>query len=184
MKQRTQMGTTDMTARTDLARARKSLADRPDLVRLVLDMTDTTEQPIITTPETALPVLRSLLLRPDVMRREKFAVIAVDRRQRLVDAAVLTTGTDAFTIVDPKQVLSWCLARPGTAAFIVGHNHPSGDATPSDADEQVTTRLHAAGKVVGVPLLDHIVLGGTGYVSMAERGKVPTGCWEPVMVSR
>ena len=75
---------------------------------------------------------------------------------------VLTPTTPATTAVGV-----------GAAAVILAHNHPSGDPTPSQQDREVTERVARAGRVLGVPLLDHLVIGRSTYVSMAARGDLP-----------
>lgn len=103
---------------------------------------------------------------------ERFAVLALDRRQRLIDSEVLTIGSDGFTIVDPKQVYRWALTRKRPVhTIIVGHNHPSGDSTPSQPDIDVTRRLLRAGEAIGIALLDHVIIGDKPR-SMREYGDV------------
>jgi DNA repair protein RadC len=109
--------------------------------------------------------------------REHFAVLALDRRRRVIASTVLTVGNDGFCIVDPRQVYSWALrqGKMGAHAIIVAHNHPSGATRPSRQDIDVTETLAQAGRMLGVPLLDHLVIGGTGYTSLAEEGYISPG---------
>lgn len=102
---------------------------------------------------------------------ERFAVIALDRRGKVVDKTVLTVGTVGFTVVDPAKVLRWALTRrrPCTA-LLVAHNHPSGEALPSQDDRAVTRRLADACTAVGLELLDHLVCTATEFYSFAEHG--------------
>jgi len=105
---------------------------------------------------------------------EHFAVAALDSRKRVIAAEVLTIGSAAHTVVDPRQVFRWALlqGKSGAAAIIIAHNHPSGDPTPSVSDRQVTRRVAAAGRTLGIELLDHIVVGSGGnYASLAEEGE-------------
>jgi len=73
--------------------------------------------------------------------------------------------------VHPREVFV-PLVRESAAAVIVAHNHPSGDPEPSTQDEELTDRLRRAGEVLGIPLLDHIVVGASTYVSLASRGRL------------
>ncbi len=92
----------------------------------------------------------------------------------------LCVGTARYTLVDPPQVLGPALAI-ASAAVLVAHNHPSGDPEPSEADLACTQRLARAASIVGVPLLDHLIIGNGRYVSLAERGLLTP--WEQSMVS-
>lgn len=114
------------------------------------------------------PALRGLV-------DEELHGLFLDRRRHLLAHRMLTRGSDAFTVVDPRQVYRVAL-RVGAAALILAHNHPSGDPTPSTQDREVTRRVAAAGRVLGIPLLDHLVVGDASWVSMAEEGSLPA--WE------
>jgi DNA repair protein RadC len=113
------------------------------------------------------------LLRPalDELDHEQLHALYLDRRGGVLDRRRLTQGNDGYTIVDPRQVLRPAV-QLGACALIVAHNHPSGDPTPSDGDRSCTWRLAAAAEVLGMRLLDHLVLGGGTYVSMAEQGEL------------
>lgn len=106
---------------------------------------------------------------------ERFAVAALDRRHRVVDIEVLTTGSDAFVVVDPKQILRWALTRERSVqSLLVAHNHPSGDPKPSQQDIEVTRRVSQACNAVGMTLLDHLVIGSTTrWTSLRSEGHVP-----------
>ena len=104
---------------------------------------------------------------------EELHGLFLDRRRRPVAQRVLTRGNDATTIVDPRQIYREGV-RVGAAAVILAHNHPSGDPTPSRQDVDVTRRVARAGELLGLPLLDHLVVGAGEFVSMAERGLMPT----------
>lgn len=129
----------------------------------------------VTSPGAARAVVLPLLAGLEV---ERLVVIALDRRRRVVDVEALTQGTDGFTIVDPKHVFRWALTRKRTvSAIILAHNHPSGDPTPSPQDRDVTERCARAGRMLGIPVIDHLVVTDTGYRSMAEDGTLPA--WAP-----
>jgi DNA repair protein RadC len=149
---------------TNAQKARRLLASRPDLVDRVLFLA---AEPgaVVTTPGDVLPTIRRHL---DGRDHEALVCIGLTRRHHIVGSAVLTTGSDALTVVDPRQVYRWALTRPRpVAAIILAHNHPSGDPTPSEQDYDVTERVARAGRVLGIGLLDHIVLGEAGrFVSI------------------
>jgi DNA repair protein RadC len=99
------------------------------------------------------------------LANEELHGLFLDRRHRVLARRRLTAGTDGFTVVDPRQVFKVAIAV-GAAAVVLGHNHPSGDPTPSAQDREVTRRVEAAGKVLGVPLVDHIVVAGPRYATI------------------
>ncbi|MBT3220831.1 MAG: DNA repair protein RadC [Proteobacteria bacterium] len=103
---------------------------------------------------------------------EELHGLFLDRRHHAFACRVLTHGSDSLTVVDPRQVYRLALSL-NAKALILAHNHPSGDATPSAQDVDVTRRVAEAGKVVGIPLLDHLVVGAGWFSSLAERGELP-----------
>jgi DNA repair protein RadC len=132
------------------------------------------ERPVSTAHDawTALgPPLQGL---PD----EELHALYLDRRRRPLARRRLTQGSDAFTVVDPRQVFRPAIGL-AASAVILAHNHPSGDPTPSPQDRDVTRRVAAAGKVLGIALLDHLVVGAIGYCSLAEEGALPPWHDEP-----
>jgi len=109
---------------------------------------------------------------------EELHALFLDRRRRPLARRMLTRGSDGFTVVDPRQVFREAIALRASAV-ILGHNHPSGDPTPSAQDRDVTRRVAAAGRILGVPLLDHLVVGGERFVSLAELGELTQWEGEP-----
>jgi DNA repair protein RadC len=101
--------------------------------------------------------------------REVFMVLCLDAQNRLIGADELFRGTLTQTSVYPREVVKFALAR-NAAAVIFAHNHPSGLAEPSHADELLTRSLKEALALVDVRVLDHFVVAGNGVVSFAERG--------------
>ena len=94
----------------------------------------------------------------------------------------LTHGSDAYTVVDPRQILRPAI-QLGSCAVIMAHNHPSGEVEPSRMDREVTRRVAAAARVVGVRLLDHLVVAGERYSSLAGLGELPTWAEDPMHVA-
>ncbi|MGH8062561.1 MAG: RadC family protein [Pseudoxanthomonas sp.] len=103
--------------------------------------------------------------------REVFVMLSLDTRHRFLDFVELFHGTIDGAEVHPREVVKRALGC-NSAAVIVAHNHPSGDAEPSAADRAVTARLKQALALVDIRLLDHFVVGGPNIVSLAERGWV------------
>lgn len=110
-----------------------------------------------------------LLSRLRHLEHERFCCLYLDNRHRVLKFDELFRGTIDGTSVYPREVVKEAL-RVNAAALIVAHNHPSGVAEPSGADERITQTLKAALDLVGVRLLDHVIVGGGNSVSLASRG--------------
>ena len=100
---------------------------------------------------------------------EVFAILFLDNRHRVIEFVPLFRGTIDGASVHPREVVKEALAR-NAAAVILAHNHPSGVAEPSQADELITIRLRDALALVDIRILDHLVVTGDQIVSFAERG--------------
>ena len=100
---------------------------------------------------------------------EQFGIVLLDTRHRVVRATVLAVGGLNSTSVQPREVFREA-AVGGAAAIVAFHNHPSGDPSPSPDDVELTRRLTAAGVVMGIDVVDHIVLGDVRYWSFKEQG--------------
>lgn len=103
---------------------------------------------------------------------EELHGLFLDRRRTCLAHRRLTRGCHAFTIVDPRQIYRFAV-QLGASAVLLAHNHPSDDPTPSPQDLDVTARVARAGKVLGIPLIDHLVITRGRFVSLAERGHLP-----------
>ena len=100
---------------------------------------------------------------------EIFAILFLDTRHRVIEFVPLFRGTVDGASVYPREVVKEALAR-NAAAVILAHNHPSGVAEPSQADELITNRIRDALALVDIRVLDHFVVTGDDIVSFAERG--------------
>ena len=96
---------------------------------------------------------------------EQFGILLLDAKHRVMRTAVLSVGTLNSSIVEPRDVFREA-AIGGATAIVIFHNHPSGDPTPSPDDVFLTRRLVAAGALIGIDVVDHLVLGDTRYVSI------------------
>ncbi|HEX9951374.1 MAG TPA: JAB domain-containing protein [Rubricoccaceae bacterium] len=101
--------------------------------------------------------------------REEFVVAFLDTANTITALHVASVGGLAAAIVEPRQVFKAAVLA-NAAALVVAHNHPSGNPEPSREDVAVTKQLVEAGKLMGIPVHDHIILAGRGYTSLAERG--------------
>ena len=102
---------------------------------------------------------------------EVFAMICLTTKHRVIAYHEVSRGTLDATLVHPREVFKAALLA-NAAAIIVSHNHPSGDPTPSADDVDLTRRLAAAGDLLGISLLDHIVIGDGRYFSFKESGRL------------
>ena len=107
---------------------------------------------------------------------EKFWVLCLNRKNRLIRQVEITSGTATSSLAHPREVFREAI-RHGATAIVCVHNHPSGDPAPSAADVQVTRQLRDAAKAVDIDLLDHVIVGkpaadptGRGYYSFRESG--------------
>ena len=98
---------------------------------------------------------------------EQFGILLLDAKHRVMRTAVLAVGTLNSSIVEPRDVFREA-AIGGAAAIVLFHNHPSGDPTPSPEDVALTRRLVAAGTLIGIDVVDHVILGDTRYCSVAR----------------
>jgi DNA repair protein RadC len=110
-----------------------------------------------------------LALRFSGLEHEVFCCVFLDNRHRVIACDELFRGTVDGASVHPREVVKQALAH-NAAAVILAHNHPSGVAEPSQADELITLRLKDALGVVDIRVLDHLIVAGSRVVSLAERG--------------
>lgn len=122
--------------------------------------------PPLTSPRLAADYLLAQLRDRD---HEVFCCLYLDNRHRLIGFEELFKGTIDGASVHPREVIKQALARRA-AAVILAHNHPSGVAEPSRADEAITTRLRDALALVDIRVVDHVIVGDGVCVSLAERG--------------
>lgn len=101
--------------------------------------------------------------------REVFKVLMLDTKHRIIAIETLSIGDLSGTLVHPRELFKDAMRR-NSAAVILVHNHPSGDPEPSPDDIELTRRLVAGGRLLGIEVLDHIIIGDNRYVSLKERG--------------
>lgn len=108
------------------------------------------------TPAGAAAYFRAALPTDDP--REHFAVLALDSKHYVIGHYLLSVGTIDATLVHPREVYRFALLS-GAARIVIGHTHPSGNVTPSLDDLQLTRRIVDAGDLIGVPCVDHVIVG-------------------------
>lgn len=119
----------------------------------------------IGSPADAARLLRQVM--PDNVR-EHFVVLFLDGRHHVVAYFVVATGTATSCLVGVREIFQAALVA-GATALLVGHNHPSGSTEPSKEDRAITHRLKEAGELLGIPVLDHLVIGSDDYYSFKDR---------------
>ena len=102
-------------------------------------------------------------------RVEQFGVLLLDTKHRVLRCTILSVGTLDASIVHPRDVFREAVTG-GAAAIVLFHNHPSGDPEPSREDSRLTERLIAAGVLMGINVIDHVILGDASYFSYREKG--------------
>lgn len=125
------------------------------------------DRPVISTPEDVVELCWPRMRGAD---REHFWALALSTRNHLLKTIEVSVGSLNASIVHPRELFKEAV-RVSAASVVVVHNHPSGDATPSGADIQLTRRLVKAGDVLGIEVLDHVVVGDTGeHASLRDLG--------------
>ena len=103
--------------------------------------------------------------------REKFRALHLNRRNKIIGFEVVSIGSLTESIVHPREVFKSAFLHNACSLILV-HNHPSGEAQPSEEDKRVTTILRDAGELLGITVLDHIIIGEDGYFSFADSGMI------------
>lgn len=101
--------------------------------------------------------------------QEEFHIVTLNTKNVVIDSHQITVGTLDASLVHPREVFRKAI-KDSASSILLAHNHPSGDPAPSKEDVMVTRRLEEAGKIIGIDVLDHIVLGLGGCISIQERG--------------
>lgn len=116
-------------------------------------------------PKDAYEYLKYIALYPE----ENLVVLCLNTKNKIISDKLVSTGTLNSSLVHPREVFKQA-CKIQAASIIVAHNHPSGDPTPSSEDISLTTKLRECGKIIGIDLLDHIIIGNGKYISIKERG--------------
>ena len=101
------------------------------------------------------------------LEQETVRVLLLNTKHMLLHSAVISVGGLNYSPIHPREVYKQAL-KFSAAGIILVHNHPSGEAAPSEQDIKLTKRLKEAGEIMGIPLLDHLIIAETGYYSFSE----------------
>lgn len=103
------------------------------------------------------------------LEKEYFKAILLNIKNHVISVEDISVGSLNASIVHPREVFKTAIKR-SSASIILAHNHPSGDPTPSREDIQITKRLVEAGKIIGIEVLDHVIIGDGVFLSFKEKG--------------
>ena len=109
--------------------------------------------------------------------KEHFCTLLLNGRHVPISHTVVSVGTLNSSLVHPREVFSTAIIG-GAAAIVLVHNHPSGDSSPSSEDDAITQRLVIAGRLLGINVLDHVVIGRPGWYSYREKRGADMDAWK------
>lgn len=118
---------------------------------------------------TPVDVKNLLMEEMRFLEKEHFKVILLNIKNQVISVEDISVGSLNSSIVHPREVFKPAIRR-SSAAIILVHNHPSGDPTPSREDVDITRRLAEAGKILGIEVVDHVIIGNGSYISFREKG--------------
>ena len=127
------------------------------------------DRPKITTTSMAYDILMQSWDMNKIELVEQFAVLLLDRAKRCLGVSTISCGSVSACIVDPKVVFATAL-KARASSLILAHNHPSGNLTPSRADEFLTEKLIQGGGILDIPVVDHLIVTPRGYYSFSDDG--------------
>lgn len=126
------------------------------------------ETALISSPSDAADIIKAVFnLAEEAV--EKFGILNLTTKNKVSGAHVISLGSLNTSLVHPREVFKQAILN-NAASIILFHNHPSGDPTPSREDMDVTRRLVEAGRLIGIEVLDHVVVGEGRHVSFREKG--------------
>ena len=126
-------------------------------------------RPKITCSDDAYLVFQANWDSDTIDMREEFKVLALNRANQVLGIIPVSVGGVAGTVVDPKIIFGAAL-KTLASSIVLGHNHPSGNLTPSEADIRLTRKLKEAGETLDLPVIDHLILSSEGFYSFADKG--------------
>lgn len=122
----------------------------------------------ISNSKDAYELLKSTL---DDKPYEEFWIVLLNKANKVIRTCNISEGGIAGTVVDPKKIFKIALDHHASS-IILGHNHPSGNIQPSEADNKITRKIQSAGDLLDISVLDHIIVGSDGYYSYADSGAI------------
>jgi DNA repair protein RadC len=127
------------------------------------------ERPVIKSSQDVYKLLLDNWDKDTIELFEEGKIILLNQANRVLGLYSLSKGGITGTVMDPKLIFTAALKR-GACHIILSHNHPSGNLKPSKADEDLTAKIKAAGKLLDITVLDHVIISCEGYFSLADEG--------------
>jgi DNA repair protein RadC len=124
------------------------------------------KKPSFTSPDTCFSLIAPRL---SGLKQEHFLCLYLDTKNRLIHEETISIGTLDSNVVHPREVFKGAVSY-SASSIIFAHNHPSGDPEPSEEDIAITHTLVEAGRLMGIDVLDHIIIGDSSFVSLKDRG--------------
>ena len=124
------------------------------------------ERPYISTPEDAAAIMQPVV---ELLAEERMYVMLLSTKNRVNAIQEVSVGSLNASVVHPREIFKAAILS-NAAALILVHNHPSGDPTPSPEDIALTKAIVDAGKILNIPVLDHVIMGDRRYCSLKEKG--------------
>lgn len=122
----------------------------------------------IKNPQSIVKAIRSSI---KDKAKEHFKLILLDSRNKIIGISTISIGTLNANLVHPREIFKEAIMH-NSASVVLAHNHPSGDPEPSEEDLKITERLVESGKILGIEVIDHIIIGKTNFASFKERGLI------------
>lgn len=136
-----------------------------ELVRRINKLKFTTGRQITSPKDIAEVIMKDMVL----LKQEVLKLIMLDTKNNILGVKDVFKGSLNTSIVHPREIFKEALKK-SSSSIIICHNHPSGDPTPSKEDINITIRLKECGKIMGIDLLDHLIIGKNKYISLKEKG--------------
>lgn len=140
-------------------------------VRLSYVSDVTVEKQKVSDPASSSEIFRKTYADGEIDYQESFKVAYLNRAMKILGIHTISTGGTSSTVVDSKIIFSGALLA-NASSIILCHNHPSGNLKPSPQDDSLTKKLVAAGNVLDIKVIDHIILSTDGYFSYADEGRL------------
>ena len=120
----------------------------------------------VSSPKDVYKIVKEYL---DGVDREHLVLLTLDTKNKITSINTVSIGSLNSSIVHPREVFKTAILS-NASSIILSHNHPSGDVTPSNEDISITTRIKEGGRILGIEVLDHVIIGDDKYSSLKEKG--------------
>ena len=140
---------------------------KENLLKELIAMETANPVEAITTPADLMPSLTQYAYED----QEHFIIIDLNGAHNVIELRVVSIGIANRCLVHPREIFKGAIINNATAV-VLAHNHPSGSLNPSKEDDEITERIKKAGKIIGIEVLDHLIIGKKGYYSYLEEGKL------------